>query len=180
MQKKHHHQKFKNQAGFSLIEMLAVTTILVMLLMTASVLFMNFMISGAKTIALQKLKDESSFAMQTMQQLIVNAKQVTELSNCSSSGVTRNSLELTDRNNQTFTFSIDDDKIASASSATANPFYLTSDFSQIDSLAFTCYTNQNSQYISIKITMSKATDDLAPSSISQTISGGAVIRNSGY
>ncbi len=183
MHKACHRHQLKQQAGFTLIEMLAVTTILVMLLMTAATLFMNFMIGGAKTIALQKLKQESSSALQTMQQLIVNAKEVTTASNCTTTGFSNSSLQFTDRNNQTFTFSIADNKVASVSSALANPFYLTSDANQVDNLTFTCYTipSKNSQYIEINLTLRKASaSGLEPSGLTQTIKGSATIRNRVY
>lgn len=61
------------QAGFTLIELLVVVTLSVMLLLTASSLFMTFLIGSSKTNSLSKVKTEGEYAQYQMDFLLRNA-----------------------------------------------------------------------------------------------------------
>lgn len=62
-----------NRSGFSLIELLIVVTLTVMLLLTASVLFMTFLVGGSKVNNTQLVKQEGQYAISQMEFLLRNA-----------------------------------------------------------------------------------------------------------
>ncbi len=76
-----HHKK----AGFSLIEVLVSTALLVLLLMTATTMMMTFLVSNAKTSIRHTVKGEGSFALAKMEHLIRNAETITT-PNCTQDG----------------------------------------------------------------------------------------------
>ena len=66
-------QIIRNRSGFTLIELLIVVSITVILMLTASVLFMTFLISSSKINSAQLVKQEGRYALQQMEFLLRNA-----------------------------------------------------------------------------------------------------------
>ena len=63
----------REQDGFTLIELLIVVTLTVMLMLSASALFMTFLISGGKANTIQLVKNEGDHALNQMEFLLRNA-----------------------------------------------------------------------------------------------------------
>lgn len=66
-------QQNNHQAGFTLVELLIVTAITLIIMLTASVLFMTFLISNSKINSAQLVKQEGQHALQQMEFLLRNA-----------------------------------------------------------------------------------------------------------
>ncbi len=69
----HSHQMRQSQRGFTLIELLIVVTLSVMLLLTASTLFITLLIGNTKTNSLSLIKTEGTAAIAQMEFLLRNA-----------------------------------------------------------------------------------------------------------
>ena len=69
------------QAGFTLIELMIVTSLMVILSLTVSALFMTFLITNARTNTKNTLKVEGSYALSQMEFMLRNSIQVVENSN---------------------------------------------------------------------------------------------------
>ncbi len=171
-------QKKNHQAGFTLIELLVVSTIFVLLMAASSGLFINFMVSGAKTNINQKLKQEASDALTQIEFLIRNAERVT--SGCSPDGTTGNELSIqsaSTSDDMITTITIVDEKITSSSNE--GNYFLNSGYSKPTKLSFTCYTipEKKSQYVSFNFTLEKTGSNLSDT-VNQTVYGGVLVRNS--
>lgn len=67
---------FRKQAGFTLIELLIVVTLSVMLMLSASSLFMTFLLGNTKVARMQLIKHEGEYAMSQIEFLLRNAVQL--------------------------------------------------------------------------------------------------------
>ncbi len=83
-----HHKK----AGFTLIEVLVSTGLLVLLLMTATTMMMTFLVSNAKTSIRHTVKGEGSFALAQIEHLIRNAETIT--ANCAQTGTNNTTITM--------------------------------------------------------------------------------------
>lgn len=70
-----------HQAGFTLIEVLIVVSLSVLLMLTASSLFMTFLIGNTKTTTTQLVKAEGEYALNQMEFLLRNAIELMPNSN---------------------------------------------------------------------------------------------------
>ncbi|MBD3279697.1 MAG: hypothetical protein GF390_03230 [Candidatus Pacebacteria bacterium] len=133
--------------GFTLIEILVVSSLAIILMLAASALFMTFMISNTKINIDQKIKNEGNYALRQIEYLLRNSQEIT--STCPG---TQNDISFTDLDGQTTTIKADSGKIASESSSTV---YLTSDYSVlVDDPQFACYLGTNdTQYIEVSFSL---------------------------
>lgn len=119
--------------GFTLIEVLVVSAILVMLLLTASTMFMTFLVSNAKTNVRQQLKAEGQQVLSKIEYDLRNARAIT--STCPG---TSNSITYTDLSNTSHTI----DRASNTIRIDANA--ITTPYASATSLTFTCEENADS------------------------------------
>ncbi len=126
----------KNQ-GFTLIELMIVTSLMVILSLTVSAMFMTFLVTNARTNTKNTLKIEGSYALSQMEFLLRNSYQVVENSDtqiCQAS-MDKIKLESLDGGQTEFFLELNgtSTKIASNSG-----MYITSDEVEAENLQFSC------------------------------------------
>ncbi len=169
--------KLKNQKGFTLIEILVVTSLTVILMMSATALFLNFMASSSRTNYIQEVKAEGKTVMEHVTFLLRNTKNV----KVCNTGLTE--ITFTNLDNYNTTLKMEDDRIASTSTAT-DTFYLSSVATSVSNLNFDCYKNnmEKGQYVQVTFNLSLGdTDDDDPlGSFTQNFSQGVLLRNTSF
>jgi prepilin-type N-terminal cleavage/methylation domain-containing protein len=177
------------QTGFTLIEVLVVTSLTVMIMLTASALFMTFLISGAKTANLQLIKQEGDHAMNQMAFLLRNAialhpNAAVPPQTCASN-MTQIVLESLDGGITTLgsandTTDNDATKLAS-SSATQSQFLTSSAVQIVEGPTFDCtdVADGTGSYVTISFKLRKGTPNLdqARDIVEETFTTGVSLRN---
>ncbi len=184
--------KPRRQLGFTLVELLIVVTLTVMLMLTASTLFMTFLIGNTKTSTSRLVKAEGEYALNQIAFLIRNAIEIVQITDMTDpgfpAGILRTcepnmgtiGLKSIDGNITTLTRSIDpsdnDTKIASNSS------YLTSgDLTLTDGPTFDCTRSADgsSYYVTVTFSLRKGTPaiDQARDIVEQQFSTGVQVRS---
>jgi prepilin-type N-terminal cleavage/methylation domain-containing protein len=160
----------KTNSGFTLIEVLVVTSIAVMIILASTALFFTFMVGTSRTNLRQKVKANGRNALGKIEHLVRNSRSIR---NCST-----NSLEIENLDGRTSTIHVTDHKIASSSSTTN--YFLTSEEITVSNLSFDCYQNQASQYVEVNFTLSRgeSTDDLE--TFDENFSSGILLRNTSF
>ena len=138
----------KKKQGFTLIEVLAVSGILVILAVIIVGLFTTTLRGGIKADVVQGIRQEGDFAIKAISQVIRNAEYV-EVSDCSQAGTSGSSITVVDQYSNPVVFSLGDDRIASDSS------YLTSTRVKASGLSFVCYDRElGNQVVTINFSLS--------------------------
>lgn len=162
------------QAGFTLVELLVVTTLGVLLFTTASALFMTFLQGSVKTNKSLKVKAEGNYAMEQMKFLLRNT---TNITTCTA-GMGSITLNQADGNTVTLQKLTDDgiDKIASSSAA--QNYFLTSSEIYAEPI-FDCYSGpNNAYYVGINFTLRDGPDTRETKDTTfQSFSSGVTLRN---
>lgn len=170
-----------SSAGFSLIELLTVITLTVMLLLTASVLFMTFLTGNSKIDSAQLVKQEGQYALSQMEFLLRNALELlpNESNNECASNMSQIKFKSLDGGVTTLLTETDgeSEKIASNSGV-----YLTSDAVTISSpLTFNCTQANDERYphITITFTLRKGTPGVNPDRdiVEETFSTSTTLRS---
>lgn len=152
------------QGGFTLIELLIVVTLSVMLMLSASSLFMTFLLGNTKVTRMQLIKHEGEYAMSQIEFLLRNAVQ---LIGNDEDQICENDMESIafvswDSGqtilNKTIDPSDDKPKIASNSSK----FLTSGDVDIINGPYFDCTESEDklTQYVGIRFTLRKGTPTL--------------------
>jgi prepilin-type N-terminal cleavage/methylation domain-containing protein len=166
-----------SQRGFSLIEILVSTTLLVFLLMTATTMFMTFLVSNAKTNVRHVIKSEGTAALSRMEFLIRNAESLN--ANCAANGTTNNSITGKNFGESTdFTLNLTDDQLQYSAGATTE--LLTSSTTVASELNFRCFgTAGGNRRIEISFILASTADTINnPSTIiSESFRSTVQIRN---
>ncbi len=175
--------------GFTLIEVLVVVSLTVIIMLTASALFMTFLISGAKTNNTQLVKIEGDQALNQMAFLLRNSLQLlpnsADPAEVCETGMREIALESYDGGSTTLSAQNDANdnnqtKIAS-SSGTKQQFLTSSAVQIIDGPTFDCAISPdgNPAYVQITFTLRKGTPNLdkARDVIEQTFTTGVSLRN---
>ncbi|MFH1959029.1 MAG: type II secretion system protein [Patescibacteria group bacterium] len=170
------------QAGFTLIELLIVITLTVIMLLTASTLFMTFLISGAKVNSAQLVKQEGQHALTQIEFLLRNAIEIVPNRFDQQCIANMTEIKFRSMDGEETTLSIEDDggidKIASNSG-----IYLTSDAVEIvgGSINFTCTQNndQSHPHVNFSFTLRKGTlgVDKARDIVEETFTASTTIRS---
>jgi prepilin-type N-terminal cleavage/methylation domain-containing protein len=143
--------------GFTLLELLIVVSLVVILMLSATSLFLTFLIGNSKSNAIQTVKNEGTYALSQMEFLIRNAINIAPNSSDVSCGEDMNEFVIVsiDGNSTTFFAEEDNgvDKIASNSGV-----YLTSD--EVELVAgpeFDCAqaSGSNQSYVNVSFTLRK-------------------------
>ncbi len=171
-----------SQQGFTLIEILVSTTLLVFLLMTAVTMFMTFLVSNAKTNVRHIIKGEGTAAISRMERLIRNAESLT-IGSCSAGGSPNTSVRLKNFNDPVeYTISLSSGSIAYETPTATNESgleLLTSSATEVTILTFKCYgvTDENRR-IEISFTLSSDADTINNSTpITENFRSTVQIRN---
>lgn len=185
-----HSPHHRHQAGFTLVELLMVTALSVMIMLTATAMFMTFLIGNTKTSTAKLVKAEGDFALNQMAFLIRNAIELEPttdtvtppgnvIKTCES-GMGTLALKSLDGETTILTRATDPSdnrpKIASNSS------YLTSGAITLTSgPTFNCTrgSDYTSQYVTITFTLRKGTPgvDQPRDIVEQTFTTGVQIRS---
>ena len=110
-----------NQQAFTLLELLLTAGITALLMMAVTSLFVTFLMTATKNRLSQNVRETGTSAMQKMTELLRNANSIN--STCTTEGAEMEVLELIGHDGLTTTLSQIDDKIAS-SSAENGVYYL--------------------------------------------------------
>lgn len=152
----------QNSRGFTLIELLIVISLTVILMLSASVLFMTFLISNSKINSAQLVKQEGRYALQQMEFLLRNALEILPNGLSQECETDMSEIVFYSLDGGTTSLGIEDDggvnKIASNSG-----IYLTSDAVTItDGPTFSCVqdSDESHPHISITFTLRKGTPGL--------------------
>jgi len=146
--------------GFTLIEILVVSGIMVMFSLTIVSLFLSTIRGNTKTQVIQKVRQDGDFALKTMTRLIKQAESVAVDSDCT--GIAGDSIVVNDIYDGVATFSLIDydpgvgedliPRIASTSGGT--DFFLSGIKVNTSSLNFTCYQRgSGNQIVTISFTL---------------------------
>ncbi len=158
----------QNQLGFTLVEMLVVISLTVLLMLTATAVFLSSIIGNTKSVAGQQVKNEGDYAMGQMELLLRNAIQLVPNSNGQTCETDMDSIAFKSLDGGTTEFFQEIDpsdgasKIASNAGVVADSgssaSYLTSDAVSITSpLTFNCRQSaaQDSTYVTIQFQLQK-------------------------
>ena len=130
-------KKQQKQAGFTLIELMIVTSLMVILSLTVSSMFMTFLITNARTNTRNTLKVEGSYALSQMEFMLRNSYQLVDNQFTQVCQSSMDSIALESLDGGVTEFMLEDDngidKIASNSGV-----YLTSDTVMAENLVFSC------------------------------------------
>ncbi len=148
----HHHKR----AGFSLIEVLVSTALLVLLLMTATTMMMTFLVSNAKSSVRHTVKGEGSFALAKMEHLIRNAE-TTEITCDQFGGNDEISIKLKNfDDSDKYTLETTGNQISYKSDIAGTTEYLTSTGTRVANLNFNCYgSTSGARRITISFALSE-------------------------
>ena len=131
------HSLHDEQSGFTLIELMIVTSLMVILTLTVSAMFMTFLITNARTNTKNTLKVEGSYALSQMEFLLRNSYKLVENSDTQTCQSSMDSIRLESIDGGQTEFFLETagstTKIASNSGE-----YLTSDAVLAENLSFNC------------------------------------------
>jgi len=142
-------------------------------------MFIMFMVSSAKTNRAQKIKAEGNSALEKMEHLIRNSKDIT--SPCS--GSDESTLDIVGFDEQLTTLQIlttNGTQIASSSSGINNKdYFLTSEDTDVPDLNFVCYEGYNgSRYVEISFGLKRGEGETSDSeTVLEEFSTGVSLRN---
>jgi prepilin-type N-terminal cleavage/methylation domain-containing protein len=139
--------------GFTLIELLVVISITVVLMLTASILFMTFLISNAKISSSQLVKQEGQYTLNQIEFLLRNAVEILPNSYGYECVAGMTEIRFRSFDNGTTTIWVEDDggvgKIASNSGQ-----YFTSDAVEVTGINFDCSQSNDESHPHVNITFS--------------------------
>ena len=167
--------------AFTLIEVLVVTALTVILMLSVTTLFLSFMASSSRTNLEQQIKSEGKTVMDHISYLLRNGRQITYCS----SGIKEITIANIDGYETTLLIENDGtaDRIASTSSAT-DTVYLSSVATSVSNLNFDCYesTMEKGQYVQVSFDLSLGQVDSSNplDSYTQTFSQGVLLRNTSF
>jgi len=171
----------RNTNAFTLIEVLVVTALTVILMISSTALFLSFMASSSRVNYEQKIKSEGKTILDHVGFLLRNGKKI----NFCSENLTQLTITNLDEYETTLLIQNDGtyDRIASTSTAT-DTVYLSSIATSVNNLEFDCYENnlEKGQYVQVTFDLSLGnTDSNDPfDSYTQTFSQGILLRNTSF
>lgn len=179
----HRRHSQRSQRGFTLIEILVVVSLSVILSVAAAGLFFTTLIGNTKKEIISIVKDEGDYAISQMEFLLRNAVSLTAdpdfpLAATCTSGMSRITFKSIDEG--ITTLYNDNGRIASKSSTSSTPVYLTSDNVTLSGPTFNCQqsgTNYGS-YVTITFSLQKDSPDAnRPQPVKEDFTTSANIRS---
>lgn len=152
------------QNGFTIIELLIVSGLSIVLMLTVSSLFMTFLVGSSTTNMRKTVYAEGNYAINQMAFLIRNALTI----ECKPSKVTLTSIDAL----QTV-FQKDSNRIASTSAKHGGNLYITSSDVTVNNLSFSCPAAGEAKYIGIDFTLQHT----ANSSVLENFKSQVLVRN---
>lgn len=157
--------------GFTLIEMLVASGVMVLFSITLIGLFLATVRGGTKAQVVQAVHQEGDYALKTMARMIRQSQGVT----CTFSNTKANATNL-DGGTTVFSIVTDNlvDKIASNSSE-----FLTGASGEVSALSFICYDGNNGKVVTISFTLTAGseTGSQAQEKLTQSFSTSVSVRN---
>lgn len=145
-----------SKSGFTLIELMVVTTIVVLLLLSVSSMFMTFMLSNARTNITRQIKAEGSEMISQMEFVLRNARSTSLSCSAAGSGNTIGSggVNITDADGNIVVLAYNANRI------TLGGKPLNSNFVVSTAPTLTCYqdTNNLKTSVGIRFTLSRTED----------------------
>jgi prepilin-type N-terminal cleavage/methylation domain-containing protein len=175
------HRVIQNHRGFTLIELLIVISTVVILMLTASVLFMTFLISNSKINSAQLVKQEGRYSLQQMEFLLRNAIELLPNSLDQECEAHMSEIKFRSIDGGVTSLGIENDdgidKIASNSGV-----YLTSNAVEVtEGPTFNCIqdSDQSHPHINITFTLRKGTPglDQARDIVEETFTASTILRS---
>ncbi len=167
----------KKSAGFTLIEVLVVTALVVMLLVGATGMFLGFMAGAAKNNARQKIKDEGNNALTQIEYLLRNSRRVESCSSASSPNISFSTL-----GGEVLTISRNGNRLyLTSTNPDTGSLYLSGEETVATSLGFQCFQSASGkgQYVEVNFSLRNgATVDSA--SVEEDFSSGVLLRNTSF
>jgi len=138
---------FKKKTGFTLIEVLVISGLTVIIMLSTVSLFMTFLISQARITQKQQLKNAGNSAIQQMTQIIREAKAIDPCNSAASNTIIFTNLDNKSGSYQLGTFDNGNQGIYFTLDGTTHP--ITSEDMDITSFTSNCYIGQQSQLVKI-------------------------------
>lgn len=175
MKKKSILKKLKKMAGFTLVELLVVTSLTVILMVASTSVFAMLIFTTNKTKIEEKIKNEGNNALSNMEFVLRNAEEVTSL--CDGSPVDSLTIETINFPPTIIRIKRDQEKIAIVTNGVTK--YITSSGSNLTGPNFICYTGENDvQYVDMEFSLrlGQVAAQTRESTI-ETFKSGVTIRN---
>jgi len=168
------------QSAFTLIELLVTAGLTALIMMAVTSLFITFLMTATKNRLSQSVRESGSSAMSKMIELLRNANSIASV--CTAEGASMESLAIIGQDGLTTTLQQLDDKIASSSAENGDYFLTQSAGGEEDhlhDLIFTCYdTELGPKYVAISFTLTTGNDiENSPTSSSLDFRSGVSLRN---
>jgi type II secretory pathway pseudopilin PulG len=158
------------QLGFTLIEVLVITGLTVIILLSTVTLFLTFMVNQASLSRKQAVKIAGDNVLKQMEQTLRGVRGVT---NCNTGQSEVSFYDFTSKNGR---FYVDSNRIAS--DAGNQTYYLTTDDIGVSNFNIDCYPGQNQELVRFSFTL---TDDsglgLSDTAIEQVFATSVSVRN---
>lgn len=138
-------KELKKSRGFTLIEVLVITSLTVLVLFSTVILLLTFLLNQARLTQKQKVKIAGDNALKQIEQAVRGARSINP---CSTS---MNALNFSGLSENTGTISLDSGTIASQAGTTT--YQLTPDDLEAHNLNFDCYTGQDSFFITTSFSL---------------------------
>lgn len=176
-------QQFRYSRGYTLLELLVVMSILVLIMLSASALFLSSTLGNTRTVRTQIVKNEGKFALTQIEFILRNAVQIIPNSQGQTCQTGMSELYVLSYDNKLTRLLKETDTSDSKSKIASNSgVYLTSGSVNITSgPTFDCQesSDKTTQFVTVTFTLSKgnATTDQTKEIISETFKTSASIRS---
>jgi type II secretory pathway component PulJ len=160
-----------SQSGFTLIEVLVMTGLTVILLLSASAIFMTFLLNQSLVTQKQQIKSEGDNALKQMVQVLRQAKTIED---CQTG---QDEITFTDVSNSQGRYYLDLDNNRIASASTPPTVYLTSDDLSVSNFSADCALSHESYLVKFQFTLSNNTPSFGSNPLEQTFEASVSLRN---
>ena len=157
------------KSGFTLIEVLVITGLTAILLLSSSAIFMTFLVNQSLISQKQQIKIEGDNALKQMSQVLREAKVVEEC------GVGKSNIIFSDLSGNQATFDNTNDRVASKSGNSTT--YLTSENLALSNFLTDCFYVNNSYLVKIQFTLTNPGPNFNNNPLNQTFSTTVNLRN---
>ncbi len=151
--KLHYQTRSKTVEGFTLIEVLVITGLTVIVLLSTVSLFMTFMLNQARIAQQQELKNAGNNALRQITQVLREARSI------SPCGLSMTTISFQDPNNASGSYSLsqnlETDNFQVASQSGTNTVLLTPENMNVLNFSVNCYDSQPTQYLRVMFSLTK-------------------------
>ncbi len=162
---------FKSTSGFTLIEILVITGLTVILLLSASAIFMTFLLNQSLVTQKQQIKIEGDNALKQMVQVIREAK---DIENCENVEANQ-AINFTNILGNQGWFFLESNRVASTSAI--GTIYLTSDSIFVSDFNPSCVFDQSTYLVKIEFKLVGVNPGFGQTPFEQTFKANVNLRN---